>query len=607
MKTAVLIYYLEQIPILAAHLKEFPNDSVVALGADVEHALTDASIPFRSGEDLRTVPPVERLAYAEKVAQGIFNDERLAFLSHRMVPFGKAHALGVQEHIAVFLYYVDMLQTLVTRERVEKLLVLQSSRRAFVADVLADSMESIVEDAARLVASTHAIEMSVLSVPGLYRMQQQKFLFIIKRALFGIVLSILNAVVFVLRRPKPLRLLISDVWRNCEPYLTQLPEAEVVLWERTEAQKIGWKNILNYRMRFMHADAFSRGAHVRTAREVRRNVLEQWHKVKGELERIETAAFAGVPLKEVVLRVVDQSICEGTERDVKEIENLYRMLERLKPQAVLVRASESLQTHFPFLCYVAEALGIPAVEVQHGLLYVGPGSFASHPATKRMATYGPLASREFAALGVENLYPTGSPRFDRYAKLSPPEKGGNTLEVAYAVSTLTPGWWIDSYDVRRALETLSKATAGMDARVRIAVRPDSPYAPFLRKVVMELAEKNQNLSLSNIPLQRLIDESNLLIMGFSTVLLEALLAGKVAIYDGTMSMYGSMLDTEALFREVPVPSATSAADLESLLSMLTNPTERARVRETLAASLAKEYVNDGGASRRFAELVRSLA
>ncbi|GEM_PF-2509985 len=607
MKTAVLIYYLEQIPTLTAYLKKSSDVLVIALGADIERALTEAGIPFRSGEDLRTVPPVERLAYAEKVAQSVFNDTRLAFLSHRDVPFGKTHALGVQEYLAVFLYYVDMLQTLITRERVEKLVALQSSRRAFVADVLADSMEAIVEDAARLVASTHAIEFDVLAVPGFRRIQQQKSLFVVKRMLFGGLLLILNAVVSVLRRPKPVRLLISDVWRNCEPYLKELTEGEVVLWERTEAQKIGWKNILHYRMRFMHADAFSLPVHAQTARRVSEEVCTQWNQVKSKIETIETASFAGVSLKEVMLRVVDLSIREGTRRDVEDIEDIYRMLERLKPQVVLVRASESLQTHFPFLCYVAEALGIPAIEVQHGLLYVGPGSFASHPAAKRMATYGPLASREFAKLGVENLYPTGSPRFDQYAKAPSAGKESGTLQIAYAVSTLTPGWWIDTYDVKRALEALSGATSRMGAKVRVVVRPDSPYAPFLKNVVATLAEKNQNLSLSNVPLQRLIDESDLFLTGFSTVLLEALLAGKVAVYDGTMPMYGSMLDTETLFREVPVPSVTSAADLESLLSVLADSTERTRVREMLGISLAKEYVNDGGASRRFAELVRSFS
>lgn len=606
MKTAVLIYYLEQVPPLRAFLAAH-DATAVALGADIEHALGEAGIPFYSGEELRTALPVERLAYAERIAQGVFDDGRLAFLSHRSVPFGKAHALGVQEYLAILFYYLDMLQTLASKERPERIVVLGSGRAVYVGDVLADATERIVEDAARLVAAANGIQLSVVRAPGLAARQLQKALFIFKRSVFGSLLSLQNLFVSLTTRPKPLRLLVTDLWRNCEPYLSRLPDAEVVLWERTETGKAGWGNIRKHRMRFMHADAFSRGSHLRTARAEAKKAIAHWDAIKETV--VPPVRYAGIDARSIAMSALDLSVRRGAERDIRDIEDLYRMLERLKPHVVLVRASESLQTHFPFLCSVAEALGIPAVEVQHGLLYLGPGSFASHPAAKRMATYGPLSSQEFSNLGLapERLHPTGSPRFDRYAMPAVPSRSSRIREIAYVTSTLTPGWWIDTYDVRKALGTLSEATKDLPARVRVSLRPDSPYAPFLRSVVAELARSNPRLSVADVPAAALIREADVLVAGFSTVFLEALLAGSVAIYDGTMPMYGAMRSTEGLFATVPVPVALTGEELKARLIELDDPSRREEKRSALKGALATAYRTEGSASEEVAALIRTLA
>jgi hypothetical protein len=586
MKTAIVIYQAEQIDELKKVRSAYSNSYVVALGADIELELTKADIPFKSAEKLRRTRAFERLELALKLARGILTSPELSFFSHRGVPLGDVHVLALEQYIAVYLYYLDILLALATDERPELIVVLGSHRIPFTGDVLATTTEQAVADAAAHAGQAHGVKVVVTRAPGALIRQLQKALFLTKRRLNALALGSVNRYVALVRPPLPLRLIISDVWRNVGPYLKKLPEAEVVWWERSEARTIPWAEILAHRIRFMHADAFFRRSHARIGR--RRGREFAGARDRAQIPLIESAQFRGVTLT-AMLRTAVAEIIKGGAGDVCDVENTFAMLEYFRPHAVLLRASVSVQTHFAFLAHVARALRIPSIEVQHGLLYFGPGSFATYPAAEYIATYGAGMREEYARFGIagDRLLPVGSPRFDTYAHVLPAPA---SEEIVYVVSTINPGWWLDTYDMRATFGVLAKAAEESGTSITMALRSDSPYLPFLAEII----KHSPGLAIAREPLPKLLARARLVCAGFTTVLVEAALVGRSVVYDASIPMYKAMAD-HATFTKLTLSRVENADDLVRAIQSPPAPLELAN------------FFEEGGAAERLAEEVRRLS
>jgi hypothetical protein len=609
MKISIVIYQAEQLPALKRCLADMSREtvSVVAWGADIEYLLDTAGIAYRSAESCRTVPSLERLLYAEKLTRDIVSDPQMRFYTHRGVPLAQVHALAFQQYLGAFLYHLDFARSFIEQDKPDKVVVLGSERCAFLGDIFAEHLEHMVGDAMTLAGETLGVSVETTLAPGSLRRVYEKYIFLTKRWLNAQHLSLLNTLVALQSRPKPIRLLISDLWRNTSPYLKELPEAEVVLWERSERKAVGAENIQKHRMRFMHADAFRTFAHRYTARKVGKAMRAEWERVRDKITAIHSASFLSVSLRSIVLNAFNHMFEQAGE-DVCTIEDTYLMLTTLRPQVVLVRASVSVQTHFAILCHVAKQLGIVSVEVQHGLLYLGGGSFVPYPSAEYIATYGELTNEEYCALGYarEKLLTVGSPRFDQYAKIvADGTPRGEKTQVGYCLSTLTPGWWGDAYDVRTSLGILAEASKKASAHISIAVRPGSPLEAFVRHCVAGLSTDGVSLSISGDPLPKLFARSDVVIAGYSTVLLESILAKKYTVLDCSIPMYDSMKTRAGLPKTLPVPTAKTAEEFATLFAR--SCLEREAEREQFFNKVSAQYLCDDQSSRRLAEQVRALA
>jgi hypothetical protein len=266
-----------------------------------------------------------------------------------------------------------------------------------------------------------------------------------------------------------------------------------------------------------------------------------------------------------------------------------------------------VQTHFAILCHVAKQLGIPAIEVQHGLLYLGEGSFVPYPSAEYIATYGKLTNEEYKALGYDeqHLLPVGSPRFDTYAKVAPDATPrGEATQVGYCLSTLTPGWWGDAYDVKKSLGILAEASKQTNAHISIAVRPGSSLEVFVRRCVADLVKGGAHLSLSGDPLSKLFARSDVVVVGYSSVLLESILSKKYTILDCSIPMYDSMKTRAGLPKTLPLPRASTAEEFATLFTRVS--VEREAEREAFFSEVAVQFRCDDQSSHRLAEAIRTL-
>jgi len=581
--------------------------------------LEEVGITFLSGRDFRNTSPIERLTFAQKFSWNVFDDSLFDFFSYKGIKLGEIHAPALQKYLSIFLYYIDFIGQLAKSPHGFKRFIVFPSLEVVpdTSGLLALLEVNIVEEVARVVCTHHDIALSIpksrINKLSIGRKIHSNF-FVFKRAIFGEFLEILNLFMSLCKSHNGIRLLITDYWRNVEPFLAELPKAEVILMDRSEAFNVGLRNIWKYRMRFVHSNNY-------TSHKVRKIVsnqgqifIDSWEQIKNNVECIQQARFNEYSIASSIKKAISHIIVVGGDGAVFDIENTQLMMYKLRPDIVMVRASVSTQRHFSILCYVARILGIPSMEVQHGLLYLGPGSYADHPSAEYIACYGPLARRGLRKIGYtdKKLFDIGSPRFDVYSeirKISTIKKISKHINILCIIPGVSLGLWIDTYDVIDFCESIATSTAKVSGAITIMkLRPGCTHQAFYKQVFKRTFNPDSYRIAQSEPLVELFVNTDVVISCYSTALLESLLVHRPVIYSGILPIYESLgIELIEYKKEGALLLASTTKELTGhLFSVVESTSLREKLSSEATIFMKKHYSFVGEASSRLADTIQSI-
>ncbi|MGC9602327.1 MAG: hypothetical protein ABSE76_01110 [Minisyncoccia bacterium] len=615
MKTLVFLYEPEQVE----HFLRLPRAAageereVVACELGVEFLLQEKSISFSSARTLRRTPVSERLTYGGALSRALLHDPQLSFFSYRGVALGTVFSTALQYYLATFLYSLDIVAGALDVSACDRTVMFTPTSELKAGGMLgAFSMRAYV-DALQLACAQKNIECVIKDVSP----KQNISAFGIKRLLFGWGIGALNTLVSVTVPRKKIRILASENWKNIAPLMAKLPDSELALFDRTESLVVGLRGIWRNRTRFIHSDHFLSSKVRSIATEKSRECIATWNVLESTYQPLLGALFCGYKLEPLLQRVLLHLFGPGAEQAVCDIEGVYTLCAKLKPHVVIVRASASAQTHFAILCKVAKQLEIPSIEIQHGTLYFGSGSYSQNPAAEYIAEYGPLVHQDFKTIGYDDahLFDVGSPRFDLYTAVKPPMRNAaaGRFSVVCIAPNITHGFVTDSYDVLDFFKGLACAVRDLPGIfLIIKLRADHPKEALTRAVI--------DKALSGVPyaisqydsLANLFAESDAVVSCPSTALIEGMLAGKPTVYFSAglplYDVYAATPENNAAIRAGALIVAKTSEELVQVFSHLAKDKSAGeRIASLEAAFIKQQYSFDGKSATRLAEAVRTLA
>ncbi len=622
-RNIVFISELEHIGLLDGFIKEHSalqkeGFALIPLDLEIEYALEEKGIPFRSGRTYRTQDAAV-MTLAEEWTASVLESRRWSFFSYRGVSLSRLYFLPMQWYMSHVIYYADIVCNVLREHPTAKRLIVfsQKNRIPIRGSTLSGPQLQALVDVTECIAAQKDKEAVVISAPSASSTTRfQRISFALKRALFGIWIGILNTFITFFRRPRLSRALASDYWKNLAPYVGNLDFLEIILFDRKEAFKAGFSNIWKFRMRFLRFASFSSHASSERA-EAGDRIKREWESLKKGAE-MPAFTFREMSMRPILSRALNRVVDEVLAKTLNDIDDAHTMFERVKPQIVLLRATMSAQTHFVILAQVARARGVPSLEVQHGLEYYGPGSYTRRHSAEFMGVYGPLTQREMRAVGDAHSTPViiGSPRFDVYASLRKenlrdsadlPNKGVSFLCIAPAVD---PGGDLDTYDYEEYFSAIASAMKKIkNARTIIKFRPGRSRDSFAHRTIASIFADIPHTIVEDEPLSELFPAADVVISCFSTAAIEAMQCGKPLVYLG-LSPSQKLMGIghfSSYEKEGAIRLATTKEDLSRIVEELARDVS---ARNTLAEQgrkfLKDAYAFDGLSSERTATLVNSL-
>jgi hypothetical protein len=594
-----------------------PEESIplIALGADVEFLLEDKSEAFISGRAFRTSSPPQRLVLAKRIGAQLLSNPALAFFAHEEISLGELYTFALQDYLVRLFYYIEIATALIAAHpELSEILLFQTADTVSETSGLFAIFEArVVLDAFLLVGKRSNIRIttpeSTAQTTSFRTSVQTKVI----RALGEHLLWGLNQLVTLWVKRRPIRLLATEHWHNIAPLMKVFPESELILLDRAQSRKAGLKSILAHRMRFLHSAVFVSGDMRKMASNKSREYAESWVRLQNTSSNLLDVTVQDFSLAPLLKEIFDRILLVGGEQAILTIEGTTAMLRALKPDVVLVRASTSAQIHFAVLCKVAKSLGIPSVEVQHGIFYLGEGSFVTNRTAEYIAEYGPRSRLELKRFGYTDaqLLHVGSPRFDAYARL---EKVKELDTQAPVIALLAPevltGSWNDSYDVADFFSNFGMAVSTIpNASAIIKLRPSAVYADFYESALARALPNTSYKIMRYEPLLQVFQESSIMVTCYSTALLEMLMCGMPTIYDATLPMQDELaVDLPPYEEEGVLSIVRSEAALQKELQLLvTNSSVRIARGEKAKEFIAREYLFDSHASERLASVLRIMA
>lgn len=617
MKTAIILYEVEQLASVDALLTRYMEGGevprIVSLDAEIDHVLERRGMPFISGATLQNRSEAAAFLRADTLTREIFESGVLSFLSYRNVSLLEPLRFSVHLYFIRLLTYISIVaQAVGEMKNVERLIVSSPTEVIFdTSGFLAEHESFAVVEAARRVAESRGLLFeSIQSAPAALRLGNkfQKIWFTAKRAAFGAGITLLNSVMS-LRPRRPIRILASDYWRNIAPVLKSMPDAELIMIDRTEAFKAGLKNIWRHKARFAHIESFlsrkDRQGAVRYARECQ----EQWHALSIKEWLPANTSFCGVELALVCERIMVRLIERAVPRVARDIAGAYALYASLAPDMVWLRVSVSSQIHFSILPLVAKELGIPSLEPQHGIDYSGPGSATRRHAAQYFALYGPLVCKEFATQGFaqEHLLAAGSPRFDSYTHVvREPLAASGAVRVLSTIPNVNPFERFGTYSVEEHFAALGSALAALPKIHLTVTSRNENRAGFLHEAMKRGLQGVSYEFAGTAPLPKLFATADVFVCGYSTVVYESLLHGLPTIVIAFAPQ--ERLMSEYSFVEFEKAGALAIArtpqELKDIFQRLT-PGERARMGAAGQKFMAENFSFDGKASARIAGFIRA--
>jgi len=618
-RSVFFISELEQVKLIDSFLAAHPEIRkegylLIPLDAEIEYALTKKGILFESGRNYRTKDAAP-MTLSEEWTTSIFESKRWSFFTYRNVSLSFLYSFQLQAYFTSILYCADIVANFLLRHPCITRCIVFPFIGVFPLNGFSLDKHRIksVVNVVTCLTSQRNIEVFIPEkvVPILARTSSA--FFASKRMLFGWGIGFLNALITVLRRPRRVRILASDYWRNLSPYLKNIDSVEVLLLDRVEAFNAGLSNIWKFRMRFLHVDAYAQKSSPEK-KQAQDRIKGKWQSIRNDSNP--GFVFREFSLKSLVLLALDSIIDNVIEKSLKDIDDAYVLLTRLKPDIVELRSTISVQTHFAILAQVARALDIPSLDMQQGIEYYGPGSMSKRHSAEYMGVYGSLTQKELKKAGdtITSII-IGSPRFDVYTPLLKADCAEQPishigLSVLCIAPPVAPGVATDTYDIEEYFSTVAAAMVKVpNASIVIKLRPGPLRESFYRSTITSTFAGIPHTIAQFEPLLDLYPKADVVISGYSTAVLEALQYGKPLIYLGLSAEYAMMGQHHfaSYAEQGALALATTSEEFAQAFNTLAKNREaRERMSRAAKAFLDKEYAFDGKASERIASFINSI-
>ncbi len=619
-KVVIFLHRIEQIKSLVTVAEEYRDTLlVIPLDAEIEDYMSSHGMPFISGLQYRT-PDTSSVELGEQWPAQILESKKWSFFSYRGVNLSQAYFLSLQGYLTHLFYYVDIVANVLAKHpSIERLIVFSHGTDGpFFGSVLVRHGINACVAAVSAVAVQTKKEILIVPPSTTLPMKSGQTIFALKRTMFGVCIFLLNTVIATLVRPKKIRILASDYWKNISPYVKNLDSAEIILNDRLESFNAGLGNIWRFRMRFIHGDSFVVTS-TKHREEASENIRKEWKAIKGD-HSLDAFAYRGVGLGGLLTSALDSIIGDAVTRVLKDIDDTHAMLERVFPHVVILRSTVSTQTHFVVLAQVAKSLGIPSIEMQHGLEYYGPGSVSLRHRAEFTCVYGPLTRQQMEGVGDTSTtaIEIGSPRFDVYVRAKnsrapvSASKDKDQITILCVSPAIDPGGDSpDTYETYDYYQAVAEAVRQIpNARVIFKFRPGPNRDTFVRTSLARLFVETPYEIAQFETLASLLPRIDIAISCYSTALIESLQAGVPSIYLG-LSPEQKMMGLHHFSyyeKEGAMRIATTKAELTNeISSLVSDPKLREALSAGAEAFLKKNYLFDGHSSERAAVFIQSLA
>jgi len=618
-KNLFFIYELNQIQELERFWDEHPkmkaDSRIIAFSLEIEERLRKHGILFSSLRSYKHLIP-DQLVIEDKIIHTFFNDQRWEKFQYRGVALLKTFEFMFRSYFQTIWYFGNIFISIVQNNPSVTRFILFKPSEIITSTYgyLAKREIYAVIDCAKVVAVLRGISVEVLPLSfsvSFLRSFIRPMVFSMQRWLFTFFLKIWNTGIILMRRPLRPRLIISDYWKNIGPTIEYLKKAECIFLDRAQIQNINWRFLFKYRMRFMHSRNFLTQSMRRRAKKNTKTFIEMWNTMRGTLK----PAFIRYEYSfDPLLIYAIDDIVNKFEKILQEIEGTHAMYKKLQPDAVLLRASVSGQTHFSILPLIAREYSIPAIELQHGLEYLGPGSWSRDHNAEYIAVYGPLIKNELSSIGYlpEKIKEVGSPRFDSYRIDEGKKREGNRklFTVLCIVPDIRAFEIYDTYSAENYLNAVAKAVSFIsEAHIIIKLRPHPAHEILLRTIIKR---EFSHLFYSIAQHEALLDlytQADMVISCFSTAVLEAMQCGLPVVIPALNPIDASMVKFhfKTYEKNHALMIALNEEEFSKKITALAAHSEiRYEVSKNAQAFIEQNFCFDGNASRRYADFITKI-
>ncbi len=627
----LILYEIGQIGVMLAHfgaerLKSGKGPIIVPIEYEIEISLRERGIPFHSmvGYESRS-SSLDRALLVSGLMKQLSTHSDFSFFTYNEIPLGKIVGYSLGEYLLRVLNYLDILSYILDSLKETDAIYMPQSLMTVSSTFgqLAEFEIRAPADVMSFLARERGISLTV--IPGQSSVIVEKKLRSIVRLLVRNLLiraiQLWNAIISLFRTKSAMKIFVSDYWWHIDPFITRMNAIEITMMERKEVQNAK-AFLFKYKMRFNHPSGYATRVIKHRAEEKRQYYERTWAALGAHPESSKQCVWYGVNFWEVVRPAYEHLVTFFSKDVVEMIEMTERLLGRQHIQVVILRASMSGQIHFSTFGLVARAMGIPAIELQHGLEWHDEHSLSIYKNVDILASYGPLIKKDLekvngTALQVLNI---GSPRFDQYRNKVVKKERKDALRrklgldetrpvLLYIATDIVPGQAHDTYSMLRLFKNMAAATRSIDGlQVIIKIRP-GPAKEFFFKQSLKEAFGEDCVIAQYENMHELISISDIVASSFSTVILEAMIAEKPLVLVGLDKNDRMLLGSHFLpyERANALRIARTKEELnQKVSSIVSNPGEGEEIVRNANNFLKESFCFDGKSAERMADFLETL-
>ncbi|MBI3634349.1 MAG: CDP-glycerol glycerophosphotransferase family protein [Candidatus Yonathbacteria bacterium] len=553
-KSLVILYEMGHVDVILAYfdidkLKNGDGPIIVPIDYEIEIALRDRGIPFHSmvGYGARSSLK-ERALLVSRLTRQLYNNPEFNFFEHEGIRLGRIIGYSLSEYLLRILYYLDIFEFIFNQFKnitlihfPESVIKLSSTVGQLAPFEIRAGIDTMV-----FLSQKYGVPLNIILCPPniIARRKFHKLTRSFTRNVFIWSIEFLNKVISLFRSRGAMKIFVSDYWWHIDSFITKMNGVEISMMERKEIQNARdyiWK----YKILFNHPSDYSTSSIESYAEEKRQYYEQKWRELGRHPDFSKQFIWYGINFWEIVRPAYKHLITSFSKEVIEMIGATERLFKKQKIEAVILRASASGQVHFSILGLVAHKMGIPAVELQHGLECYEDFSLSIHKSADILASYGPLIQRELGKVKDANLdvINIGSPRFDQYRnEVITKEAESDLIEkmnidihkpvFLYVATDIVLGQTHDTYSMLQLFKKIATAVRSLDRlQIIIKIRPGPATEFFFQRAIKEsFGDKCRIAQYEN--LHKLMSISDIIASSFSTVVLEAMIIGKPIILVG---------------------------------------------------------------------------